>query len=100
MCCPRVVIGDNRLIGNRLFMHNLAAYAESALLYENTGGVTACFSHLEVATYEAPQVSLSSNGYAGRLVTTERPWADIDESVPRDDSRPPPDGPITVQLRE
>ena len=29
-------------------------YAESALLYENTGGVTACYSHLEVATYEAP----------------------------------------------
>ena len=24
----------------------------------------------------------------------------IDESVPRDDGRPPPDGPITVQLRE
>ena len=24
----------------------------------------------------------------------------IDESVPRDDSRPPPDGPITVQLSE
>ena len=51
------------------------------LLYENTGKLTACGSHLEVATYEAPR--RLSNGCPGRLGTTEEPWADIDESVPR-----------------
>ena len=45
------------------------------LLYENTGCVTACNLHLESATYEAPR-GLSSNGHAGRLVTTEQPWAE------------------------
>ena len=38
-------------------------------LYENTGGVTACSSHLEVATYEAPQVSV----YAESALICEEP---------------------------
>ena len=39
---------------SRFAVCEVSVYAESALLYENTGGVTACLSHLEVATYEAP----------------------------------------------
>ena len=51
------------------------------LLYENTGKLTACGSHLECATYEAPR-RLSSNGYPGRLGTTEEPWASTKSSTP------------------
>ena len=65
-----------------LFMLRVLFYAIcAALLYENTGGVTACSSHLEVATYEAPRL-LSSNGHAGRLVTTEQPWAESMKAYP------------------
>ena len=49
------------------------------LLYENTGKLTACGSHLEVATYEAPR--RLSNGCPGRLGTTEEPWRRISMKV-------------------
>ena len=65
------------------------------LLYENTGKLTACGSLLEGATYEASR-RLSSNGHAGRLVTTEQPWAESMKAYPGMTVARP----ITVQLRE
>ena len=59
------------------------------LLYENTGKLTACGSLLEGATYEAPR-GLSSNGYPGRLGTTEEPWAESMKVYPECDRRPLP----------
>ena len=62
------------------------------LLYENTGGVTACTSHLESGTCEAPQVSLCSNGSRPvGYATDDDAWAHMRISMkayPGYDGRP------------